>query len=209
MGVNSLVTRLARLRTWQAPIRVQRGQDATVSTQTWVPDGLVKIYSYFPLLRKLFIQELWGEEYFYLHSPEVLVYESSVDVLKTHVPALICALKWTVNSLITPSRPTHLRCLSAMNAKAAFIYIAWTEMSYQLRLSLPSREQRTKTTFQKLNISCYVNGNKTLKSWRSRIRCSHYNILKCSCENPGLHLVIKLSVKLFHISHFSLFSFFF
>jgi hypothetical protein len=63
--------------------------------QTWVPDGLVMIYSYFLLLRKLFIQELWGEEYFYLHSHE---YESSVDVMNTHVPTLICALKWTVNS---------------------------------------------------------------------------------------------------------------
>jgi hypothetical protein len=93
MRVKSLVTRLARLRSWQAPI--QRGQDATVSTQTWVPDGLVMIYSYFPLLRKLFIQELGGEEYFYLRSHE---YESSVDVMKTHVPTLICALKWTVNS---------------------------------------------------------------------------------------------------------------
>lgn len=95
MRVKSLVTRLDRLRTWQEPI--QRGQDATVSTQTWVPDGLVMIYSYFPLLRKLFIQELWGEEYFYLRSHE---YESSVDVMKTHVPTLICALKRTVDSSI-------------------------------------------------------------------------------------------------------------
>lgn len=45
----------------------------------------------------------------------------------------------------TLSRQTRLPCLSAMNAKAAFVYTAWTEISYPLRLSLSSREQRTKT----------------------------------------------------------------
>jgi hypothetical protein len=108
-----------------------------------------------------------------------------------------------------PSRQTRFPCLSAMNAKGAFIYSAWTEISYQLWLSLSSRDRGQKNLFffQKLNISCYVNGNKTLKSWHSRIRCSDYNIVKCNSENPGLHLVIRPSVNLCHISHFSLFSF--
>ena len=125
--------------------------------------------------------------------------------------SLLLSVHWNEQSTHPYTKQTNTSPLCFSDECESGIYLHcmnWNIISTAAVTVQQGAEGKNSLLFQELNISCYVNGNKRLKSWHSRIRCSDYNILKCSCENPGLRLVIRRSVSLFHIPHFSLFSFF-
>ena len=122
----------------------------------------------------------------------------------------LLSLHWNAQSTHPHTRQTKTSPLSLSDECESGIYLhctSWNIISTATVTAQYGAENKNNLSFQKLNISCCYYGNKSLKSWQSRISCSDYNIYKCSCENPGLRLVIRRSVNLFHVSIFPSFNF--